>query len=1569
MNLVEQQEHIVEKENFSREDEFTFYLEKAKDAIRNKEFSRASDYLLEAMKYNENSELYLLLGTVYEDLHSYEKAVEFLKKGIEIDSREPELFVELGTLYYKLGEKRAAEFYYHEALEIRPMSFSTNFNLGIIHRDRGEWQKAIEFFSKAELVAPKNFLTLYNLGYCYQQVGDLEKSALYYRRSVNENPISPEANFAYGNILKDKRNWEKAKEYFKTSLHIKPDQLNVMTNLGIVFHYLGRFEESKDILLDVLDIEKDNFDAKINLAANYYELGDFQKSKELYEEILRTNPDDAIAHFNYSLLLFTIGEYEKALEEYEWRFKTWGKKEPLPNIPYWKGENLNGKRVIVFAEQGLGDAIQFVRYVNELRKENAYVILQTRELLFEIFRNSDIADEIIIDLSGTISADYKVFLMSIPGIVRKFPLEVTTPYIKSIESSSDDISAPAEKFKVGIVWRGNDKHIYDFKRSVNIKTLKKLLVNENVEFYSFQYDVTKEEEVVLRKYGVYDLSDRLPSFLENAKFLTNVDLVISIDSAVAHLAGAMGKEVWVAIPKVSDWRWNNSNGSTPWYKSMRLYRQNVSGEWKEVFERIEKDLKRKVKEHRRELEQELALLNFNGLKLLEKGKKEEALIYFKKYLVNNPNDNAVLLIVGSIEFELKHLEEAKSALQKVVENNPNDIEALKLLGEIYFREKNFNDAIKCFEEVLQVEEDDKIYNELALSYQSIGKPEDAVRNLKKALELKEVSGYYLNLANNLYFIGELDEAIYYYNKSLEKEGMDSAHIGKSFAYLVKKDFLKGFKEYDWAIKAVSKVNFETDNEWDGEKSVGKKILIYTEQGIGDSIQFMRFLKQVKEKGLYVVVGTSSDLVPFFETSPFVDEVVTERKDDYDYSLSIMKLPKVLKLKDEADFMLPENVFTPDNATKEKFAKSIPTNTVNVAIMWHTDSDTPTSKQRSLDWESLRTLLKNRNVNFYLTEKELDPQLIKEIEEEFNNVKVIADSLWNIAAFVANMDLVVSIDSSLLHIAASQNIPVWALLPKYCDWRWTFEGEKSYWYPSVKLFRQKEEGNWDELIVRVNNELEKLIASGKATDVTQENLLAKADELLANGDFINANELLNRYSEKFADNEQFNFKFAFVKQNLSDLEGAITRYQKTLEINPLNVNALNNISVAIKDIGKYSEAEQLLKITLQINPDNFNAYNNLGLVKDATGNFSEAVELFKKALSLNGNFADAEINLANSLSTLGKYNEALKVLNNLLVREPSNVKANFNKGLILLASGNYKTGFNYYEWRRKLPENLNRTFSKPELREDPVAGKKILVYDEQGYGDTIQFARFIELLANEGAEVIFQTHGALQLLMKNCKGVSTSVARTSLDDSGLEYDFHIPLLSLPAHFGLGFEECAMNEPYIKVEITKVSTFREKYFTENKIKIGLVWEGKKPLSNAHRSATLEDYLPFTKLKGVRCFSLQVGEVARQHQSKMNKNGIVDMSNEINDFSDTAAILKNLDLLITIDTSVAHLAGALGVKTFLLLSQKADWRWGNEDKTIWYPSMKIFRQDSFGNWTSVINKILNEMNPMKWSSNNNQ
>ena len=438
---------------------------------------------------------------------------------------------------------------------------------------------------------------------------------------------------------------------------------------------------------------------------------------------------------------------------------------------------------------------------------------------------------------------------------------------------------------------------------------------------------------------------------------------------------------------------------------------------------------------------------------------------------------------------------------------------------------------------------------------------------------------------------------------------------------------------------------------------------------------------------------------------------------------------------------------------------------------------------------------------------------------------------------------------------------------------------------------------------------------------------------------------------------FNLAYCYHLEN--NLHAALENYNKALELDPNDFNALNNIGIILKDLMQLDDAAKSLLLSLKINPENPIALNNLGITFDLKGDFEAAIELFSKAVELNQNYAEAYLNLANSYDAISLNDKALAAINKAIEASPNYADAHFNKSLILLKSGNFEEGLKEYEWRLKKKEYPTRNYNKPLLDTVNVRGKRILVFDEQGYGDTINFANFIPKLKELGAEVYLECHSSLAELMKGCTGVDKVFERTSDNGPDINYDYQIPLLSLPLFFNSTLCNIPNQVPYVKVE-SKYNEYWRGWFSEvEKMKVGLVWEGKKPLYNSHRASSLENFGKLTELEDILFVSLQVSEAAKANKKTIENLGIIDLSNEIKNFKDTAAIINNLDLVITVDTSVAHLAGALGKKVWTLLSYKADWRWFKDtDKSPWYPTMKLFRQKKFGDWQELLNRIKNEL-----------
>ncbi len=316
----------------------------------------------------------------------------------------------------------------------------------------------------------------------------------------------------------------------------------------------------------------------------------------------------------------------------------------------------------------------------------------------------------------------------------------------------------------------------------------------------------------------------------------------------------------------------------------------------------------------------------------------------------------------------------------------------------------------------------------------------------------------------------------------------------------------------------------------------------------------------------------------------------------------------------------------------------------------------------------------------------------------------------------------------------------------------------------------------------------------------------------------------------------------------------------------------------------------------------------------------------------------------------KVDEALKYFNMAIDINPENILAHYNRAEALLVSGRFEEGWKEYEWRTGRKDFGKRKFNKPFKPEHDLKGKKVLVYAEQGLGDALQFIRYIPILKEKGCYIIFECAKEMHGLLQGFDSIDEIIERNLIDKPNIEYDYEVPLLSLPLYFNTTIENIPAKVPYLYVNKDLKNKWAEFINEQGKIKIGIVWAGSPIHTNdRHRSVRLKQFLSLLSIEGTHFYSLQKG--FQVIQAKDYELLLTNLDKNIGSFADTSAIIENLDLVITIDTSVAHLAGALGKKTWLLLPYFPDWRWLLDgERSLWYPSMKLYRQPQIGEWDSV-------------------
>jgi Flp pilus assembly protein TadD len=408
-----------------------------------------------------------------------------------------------------------------------------------------------------------------------------------------------------------------------------------------------------------------------------------------------------------------------------------------------------------------------------------------------------------------------------------------------------------------------------------------------------------------------------------------------------------------------------------------------------------------------------------------------------------------------------------------------------------------------------------------------------------------------------------------------------------------------------------------------------------------------------------------------------------------------------------------------------------------------------------------------------------------------------------------------------------------------------------------------------------------------------------------------------------------------------------RFARAIAIAPNDPRARNGIGVVLGVLGLLEAALTHFDAAVSLDGGNGELWHNRAVTQLRLARFEGAAESFQRALDLGHAPAAVYHGFALALYRSGRQSDAVALFDRALALEPGNPRTVYFKGECLLAPGEYQQGWNAFEARREfLPERAGTRFSAPEWRGDfPIAGKTLLVYAEQGLGDVLHFCRYIPLLA-ERANVILTVPASLERLLTSLHGVKTIVTE---GEAPPPHDAWIPMMSLPLLFGTTVETIPAAVPYLRADADQTAAWRDYLATLPGRKIGLVWSGRsrQPGIGANhvshrRSITLGLFAPLAAIPGLSLISLQLGDGVAEARTPPDGMILHDWTGDLEDFADTAALVAALDLVISIDTSVAHLAGAPGKPVWLLSLYDHCWRWliGRADSP-WYPTMRIFQQ----------------------------
>ncbi|ALP54032.1 hypothetical protein Tel_13330 [Candidatus Tenderia electrophaga] len=415
-------------------------------------------------------------------------------------------------------------------------------------------------------------------------------------------------------------------------------------------------------------------------------------------------------------------------------------------------------------------------------------------------------------------------------------------------------------------------------------------------------------------------------------------------------------------------------------------------------------------------------------------------------------------------------------------------------------------------------------------------------------------------------------------------------------------------------------------------------------------------------------------------------------------------------------------------------------------------------------------------------------------------------------------------------------------------------------------------------------------------------------------------------------------------------------RQALDMDPVDAAALNCLANVKQEQGAFDAAEMIYREALHHGANEAEIYANLGNLFHAKGDFEAALAWYEKSLSLAPRSAATLASLAYLHFRYAHFDEARACFDRALQIDPDSHAMRWNRALLLLLIGEFKQGWLDYESRFKTLETMRqfgrRYSSRPRWDGRPIPAKTLLVYAEQGMGDTIQFCRYLNLIEDRVGTLVLECPASLADLMRSLSGVDRVITP---QDHG-DYDYQIPLLSLPGLLDTEFDSIPAEVPYLTVDEARLSKW-ENLISGSGLRVGLVWAGNpRGINDKRRSLALQQLAPLARVPKVTFYSLQKGDAADQLRDAPAGMNIIDLGPQLNDFSDTAAAICHLDLVISVCTAVAHLSGALGRPAWTLLSHPADWRWFLERKdSPWYPTMRLFRQPEVGEWESVIEEVV--------------